>query len=53
MNTAEIQEDAELSIRPCERCGRTCVVEEIPLMGYSEYMCRKCAAAAYANDEAI
>ena len=39
--------------RPCERCQRTSLCEDIPMMGYSLWLCKKCAAAAYRNDEAI
>jgi len=37
----------------CERCGKRAVVEEIPLMGYSEELCHACAAAAYHIGEAV
>lgn len=40
-------------VRHCERCQKKTVCEEIPLMGYSEFMCRGCAAAAYRSEEAV
>ncbi len=40
-------------VRPCEKCGKDDYCEEIPLMGYSEWLCKKCAAAAYRKGEAI
>ncbi len=46
------EEDAEES--RCDRCGRiseTC--EDVPMMGYSLVLCRKCGLAAYASREAV
>ena len=40
-------------VRPCERCGEEVHCEEIPMMGYSEWLCRKCAAAAYRSGNAV
>jgi len=40
-------------VRNCERCGEEIYCEEIPLMGYSEWLCKKCTAAAYRNGEVV
>lgn len=37
----------------CEQCKAYAKLELIPLMGYSLWMCRKCAAAAYRSGEAV
>lgn len=37
----------------CEKCNRVDVVEWIPMMGYSQQLCRECARAAHANHEAV
>lgn len=47
------EEEPVSIIRPCERCGTTGPCECIPLMGYCEWLCRKCAAAAYRKGEAV
>jgi hypothetical protein len=39
--------------RFCERCNGWSKCAEIPLHGHSEWLCNKCAAAAYANGDAI
>lgn len=39
--------------RCCERCGQERPCHDIPMMGYSLWLCRGCAAAAYRNEEAV
>ena len=39
--------------RHCEKCQDFTTCELIPMMGYSLYLCERCAAAAYRNGEAI
>ena len=40
--------------RYCERCQvKSKEVELIPMMGYSEYLCRECAAAVYRSGYAV
>ena len=46
-------DDNTAGVRHCERCGEAARVEEIPLHGYSLYLCRKCAAAAFRCGEAV
>jgi|GEM_PF-5303384 hypothetical protein len=46
-------EDLGPVTRHCERCQTLTKCEFIPLMGYSEYLCRNCAAAAYRSGDAI
>lgn len=48
-----IETDDETMTRPCERCHKTALCQEIPLMGFSLWLCAKCAAEAYHNGEAI
>ena len=44
-------EDSELMY--CQRCGKYALCEEIPLMGWSEYMCQKCAYGAYRVGDSV
>ena len=37
----------------CERCGKETYCEEVPLMGYTEYLCKTCTAEAYRKGDAI
>jgi len=39
--------------RHCERCQDLADCELIPMHGYSEWLCRKCAATAYRVADAI
>lgn len=48
-----IELDDEPRTRHCESCGRYVVCEEVPKMGYSAWLCRACAAAAYRSGEAV
>lgn len=51
----EIDMDDEIGpvVRHCERCQTLTKCEHIPMMGYSEWLCWKCAASAYRNGEAV
>jgi len=49
----ETDEDFKVMTRPCERCQTVAPCEEIPMMGYSEWLCRKCGAAAYRIGDAV
>jgi hypothetical protein len=46
-------DDGGPEIRFCEHCGKEGPCEEIPMMGYSCFLCRQCAAAAYRLGEAV
>ena len=49
-STSFQEEDDEMT---CERCGKTAICEEVPLMGYSEWLCENCGMAAYKSGEAV
>jgi len=49
----ELEEDGGQTKRPCERCHEEAWCEEIPMHGYTEFLCRKCAAAAYHCGDAV
>jgi len=50
----EYEDEDERSIeRFCERCNHYTLCEEVPLMGYSLWVCRHCAAALYRSGEAV
>jgi hypothetical protein len=37
----------------CNRCGKTALCEEIPMMGWSEWLCKKCAYSAYRSGDSV
>jgi hypothetical protein len=37
----------------CNRCGKTALCEEAPMMGWSEWLCQKCAYAAYRSGDSV
>jgi MinD superfamily P-loop ATPase len=39
--------------RHCEKCQRYTVCELIPMMGYSLYLCERCAIGAYRSGETV
>jgi len=45
--------DGQPVTQPCERCANELPCQAIPMMGYSLWLCRTCAAAAYHNEEAV
>lgn len=50
----EIAKEEDVAfVRPCDRCHKDRLCEEIPMMGYSEFLCGPCAAAAYRFSEAV
>jgi len=48
----EIEFEGTECARACERCRELVECEEIPFHGFSQWMCRPCAAAAYQTGEA-
>ena len=48
-----MEEQEEVQVMRCERCGEKKDCMETPFHGYSEWLCRSCTAAAYRNEEAV